>query len=92
MKHINHGAEYAEDKHPLVLGFLQIITALLEFCHLLVLTVEDLGDLDAGQVFGQVGVDVGGAVLHLAVDLTGELAEDDGEKHHEGYEAQHHQG
>ena len=62
-----------------------------EFIQLAPLLVENLRDLDAGEVFGQVGVDVGGAVLHLAEHSPGELAENDREKNHKGNEAQHHQ-
>ena len=49
------------------------------------------GDLDAGQVFGQIGIDIGGRVLELAVGAAGELAEDDREDHDEGHKAEHHQ-
>jgi len=64
---------------------------LAEVLHLLVLPAKDLSDLDAGQVFGQIGIDIGGRVLELAVGAAGELAEDDREDHDEGHKAEHHQ-
>ena len=39
----------------------------------------------------QVGVDVGGRVLDLAVGPAGELAEDDRKNHDERHKAEHHQ-
>ena len=52
---------------------------------------EDLRDLDAGQILRQVGVDVRGRVLDLAVGPAGELAEDDREHDDERHKAEHHQ-
>ena len=52
---------------------------------------EALNDLDARQVFGEVGIQGGRGINHAAVDLAGELAENHREQDHEGYEAEHHQ-
>ena len=91
-EHVNHGAEDTEYVHPVLLCLLQTGAALDEILQLPILLVEDLGDLHAGEIFGQVGVDVRGGIADAAVNPAGELPEDQGEQHHEGHEAQHHQG
>ena len=64
----------------------------LELVQLLLLPVEDLGDLDTGKVLGEVGVDIRRTVLYAAVSPAGELTEDQSEENDEGNEAKHHQG
>ena len=91
VQHIHHGAEDTKDKHSLILCLFQIFAALTECFHLLCLTVEDLGDLDAGQVLGQEGIQLRTGVGNCPVGLTGELLEDVCEQCHKGYKAQHHQ-
>ena len=91
IEHIHHGAEDAEHQHAGFLGLFQLFALFQEIRHLLILPVEDLGDLDAGEVFAEVGVDIRGGVIDAAVHLAAELAEDDGEQQHKGHEAQHHQ-
>ena len=91
IQHVHHGTEDAEDESPGLLGPLELPALFQEVGHLPVLLVEDLGDLDAGKVLGQVGINVRGGVVDAAVDLPGELLEDHGEQHHKGHEAQHHQ-
>ena len=90
-QHIHHGAEDAEDVHSVLLGLFQVAAALGKVLHLPVLPVEDLGDLHAAEVFGKIGVDVGGGVGDLAVDPAAELAEQQGKEDHEGHKAQDHQ-
>ena len=91
VQHIHHGAEHAKDKHSLKLCLLQLVAALLERRHLLLLPVEDLGDLDAGQVLGQEGIQLRTGVGDRPVGPAGELLEDDREQGHKGHKAQHHQ-
>ena len=67
VQHIDQRAEYAEHKDLLLRDLGERLAFLAELRHLLVLAAKDLRDLDAGQVLRQVGVDVGGGVLHLAV-------------------------
>ena len=90
-QHVYHGPEDAEDKHPVHLGLLQALAAYQELVHFPLLLVEDLGDLHAGEVFGQVGVYIRPGVVDRAVDMAGELLEDDGKDHQERHKAQHHQ-
>ena len=85
-EHIHHRPENAENIHPVLLGLLQLGAAGLEVLQLLLLPVEDLSDLHAGKVLGQVGVDIGGGVGDLAVDPTGKLSEDHGKQHHKRHE------
>ena len=92
IQHIHQRTEDAEDKNLLLRSLGEGLALLAELLHLLVLAAKDLGDLDAGEILGEVGVDVGGRVLDLAVSAAGELAEDDREQEDEGYEAEHHQG
>ena len=91
IEHIHQRTEHAEHEDLLLIGPGQLLAFLAEVLHLLVLPAKDLGDLDAGQVFGQIGIDIGGRVLELAVGAAGELAEDDREDHDEGHKAEHHQ-
>ena len=91
IEHIHQRTEHAEHEDLLLIGPGQLLALLAEVLHLLVLPAKDLGDLDAGQVFGQIGIDIGGRVLELAVGAAGELAEDDREDHDEGHKAEHHQ-
>ncbi len=56
------------------------------------LLVEDLGDLHTGQVLRQIGVDVGGAVLHLTVGPAAHFSEHEGEEHQKGHKTEDHQG
>ena len=67
VQHIDQRAEYAEHKDLLLRDPGERLAFLAELRHLLILAAKDLRDLDAGQVLRQVGVDVGGGVLHLAV-------------------------
>ena len=80
-EHIHHGTENTEDEHPVHLGLLQTLAANQELVHLPLLLVEDLGDLHAGEVLGQVGVYVRPGVVDRAVDMAGELLKDDGKDH-----------
>ena len=91
-EHIHHGAENAEDQHPVELGPPELAALFQEFLHFLILPVEDLGDLHAGEVFGQEGIQVGSGVVDAPVNLPGELLKNQGEDHQEGHKAQHHQG
>ena len=90
-QHIHHGPENAEYKHPVHLGFLQALAADQEFVHFPLFLIEDLGNLHAGEVFGQVGVHIRPGVIDRAVDMAGELLEDDGKEHQKRYKAQDHQ-
>ena len=92
VEHVDHGAENAEDVHAVALGLGQAVAAGEEILVLFVLPVEDLGDLHAGEVLGQVGIQVRGGIVDGAVDHSGEPAEDHRKDHQEGHEAQHHQG
>ena len=92
IQHIHQRTEDAEDEDLLLRGLGEGLALLAELLHLLVLAAKDLGDFDAGEILGEVGVDVGGRVLDLAVSAARELAEDDREQEDEGYEAKHHQG
>ena len=49
-QHIHHGAEYTENIHLAVFCFLQAFAALQEVCHFVLLLIENLGDLDAGEI------------------------------------------
>ena len=44
-QHIHHGLENTEDKHPVVLGLLQLPAALQEIIQFPLLPVENLGNL-----------------------------------------------
>ena len=90
-EHIHHGAEDAEDEHPAQLCLFQFLTAVKELRQLPALLVEDLCDLHAGEILGKVGVHIRPGVVDAAVDVPGELLEDDGEEHQKGHKAQHHQ-
>ena len=92
VEHIDQRAEYAEYEDLLLIGASQLLAFPAEILHLGVLAAKDLGHLDARKILRQVGVDVGGRVLELAVGSPGELAEDDREDHDEGHKAEHHQG
>ena len=92
VEHIHQRTEHTEHEDLLLIGPGQILALFAEVRHLLVLPAKDLGDLDAGQILGKIGVDIGGRVLELAVGPAGELAEDDREEHDEGHKAEHHQG
>ena len=70
IQHIDHRAEHAEYEGLLVLGTPELLVLLRKLAHLAVLTAEDLRDLHAGKVFGEIGIDVGGAVLDLTVRTT----------------------
>ena len=74
-----------------MLGTPELLVLLRKLAHLSVLTAEDLRDLHAGKVFGEIGIDVGGAVLDLTVRTTRELAEDHGEQHDKRHKTKHHQ-
>ena len=50
-----------------------------EFFHLAILTVKDLSDLNAGQVFRQEGIHIRAAIRYGSVGLPGELLEHIGE-------------
>ena len=43
--------------------------------HLCILSVKDLGDLNAGEIFGKISVDICGAILYLSVSASGKFAE-----------------
>ena len=92
VQHIYQRAEDAEDEDLLLRGLGESLALLAELLHLFVLTAKDLGDLDAREVLGKIGIDVGGGILHFAVGTAGELAEDDRKNHDERHEAEHHQG
>ena len=92
IQHVDQRTKHAEHKDLLSVRAGEALAFLAELRHLLVLAAKDLRDLDAGQILRQVGVDVGGRVLDLAVSAARELAEDDREQEDEGYEAKHHQG
>ena len=51
VEHIHHGAEHAKDHQPLLLGLFDFVALFQEVLHFLLFPVEDLGDLDAGEVF-----------------------------------------
>ena len=63
----------------------------LEFLCLTRLAIEDLSDLDTGEVLGEEGIDVRGRILYLTVSATGELSEYECEKKDKRSEAKHHQ-
>ena len=74
-----------------LLALARRLAFLAELRHFFVLAAEDLGDLDAGKILRQVGVDIRRRVLDLAVGAAGEFAENDRENHDERHKAQHHQ-
>ena len=90
-QHIHHGPENAEDVHTVELGLLQIGAADSKILKFPLLPVEDLGNLHAGQVLGQIGIDVSGGIGDLAVNPAAELAEQQRKEHHEGHKAKDHQ-
>ena len=91
IQHVDQRTKHAEHKDLLPVRAGEALTFLAELRHLLVLAAKDLRDLDAGQILRQVGVDVGGRILDLAVGPAGELAEDDRKNHDERHKAEHHQ-
>ena len=92
VEHIDQRAEHAEHEDLLLIGAGQLPALLAEVLHLGIFPAKDLGHLDARKILRQVGVDVGGRVLELAVGTPGKLAEDDRKDHDEGHKAEHHQG
>ena len=92
VQHIYQRPEHAKDEDLVPLGLAQRLAAAAEVLHPGALPAKDLGDLDAREVLGQVGVDVGGAVLDTAVGTPGKFAEDHRKQHDKGHKAQHHQG
>ena len=90
VEHIDRRAEDAEHEHLLFFRLAEPVVLFGEFVHLPVLAVEDLYDLHARKVFRKKGVDIGCAVLDLAVCLTREFPEDYGEQYDERHEAEHH--
>ena len=90
IEHIHHRPEDAEHQNSGLLCLGKGLAAGHKVRHLLILAVEDLGDLDAGEVFRQIGVDVRCGVVHLAVDLSREFAEDHRKEHHKRHKAQNH--
>ena len=92
VQHIHQRAEDAEDEDLLLRSLGEGLALLAELLHFLVLAAKDLGDLDAREVLGKIGIDVGRGIFHLAVSPAGELAEDDREDDDERHKAEHHQG
>ena len=91
IQHVDQRTKHAEHKDLLPVRAGEALAFLAELRHLLVLAAKDLRDLDAGQILRQVGVNVGGRVLDLAVGPAGELAEDDRKNHDERHKTEHHQ-
>ena len=91
VKHIDKGSEYAEHKYLLLFRPAQKVALFVELTFLRLLAVKNLSDFDAGKIFGKIGVYIGRSVFNLSVCSARELAEDNGEKHYERRNAQHHQ-
>ena len=77
IKNVYHWSENTKNKHLLGLSFAELFASGNKILHLSFLSVKDLSDLDAGEVLGEEGVDVGRSVLYLTVSATGELSEDE---------------
>ena len=92
VKDEHHRAEDTEHKDLFVFCAAEGGVLLAEFLQLFVLTVKELRDLNARKVFGEEGVNIGGAILHTAVCTSGEFAEDNGKQNDKGNKTQHHQG
>ena len=92
VQHIHQRTEHTKHEDLLLFCLCQCLAAAAEIRLLLILPAKDLDDLDAGEVLGQVGVDIGGGILYLAVRPAGKLAEDHRKQHDKGHKAQHHQG
>ena len=88
---IYHRAEDAEYEDLLLLCLAECTVSRFKIAHLFILAVEDLNDLHARKVFGKESIDIGRAVLDLAVRATGEFTENERKEHDEGNEAKHHQ-
>ena len=91
---VEHVHQWTEDTkhHDLTVDCLvQLVVLFNKLVHLGILAVEDLGNLHTGKVFRKVGVDIGVAILYLAVSPTRELAEDNGKQHDKWHKAQNHQ-
>ncbi len=92
VQHIDHWTEDTKDKHSVPFCILESDTAFQEVLHFAFFLVEDLGDLDTGKVFRQVGVQVSGGIAYTTMNFTGEFTEDNSEENNEWNEAENHQG
>ena len=91
IKHVYQRTENTEHQYLLLLRPPQRVALFPEFLHLHLLPVKNLGDLDAGKILGQIGVDIRGTVLHFSVSASGKLAENHRKQHNKRHKAEDHQ-
>ncbi len=89
IEHVDQRPEDREDEQFVPHRLVKPLVLLAEFPEFLLFVVEDLRDLDAGQVLRQEGVHVRRAVLDFPVGSSGEFPEHKREEHDEGGKGQH---
>ena len=91
MEQVHDGTEEAENQHTLALCLAQFLASCKEFLHFFLFPVENLGDLDAGEIFRQERIQLRTGIGDAPVGFPGEFLEDGRKQHHKGNEAGHHQ-